>query len=160
MIVDRSYIRVVSNRTFFTILTIFVWRSFTRVPPGRFGRISWRPGAQGCSGFQYSHLLLGDSSQRLSGVLTEGFQQLDMIMVGVMNRFWGFMNEMEKFFLIEWRMYVWLYRDVVVKRCMMRIWWEFFMIVYGGVFVCSFVLVKSFMVVIWREFLLDVLPRM
>ena len=39
--------------------------------------------------------------------------------------FLGFNNEMANVFLSKWRVYLWLYRYIVVKRCMMGIWWSF-----------------------------------
>ena len=64
------------------ILTLFVGRLSARLPLGRFGRISWRPGARGCAGFQLCHVLLGGLPQQHSGAITAGYQQMYMMTEG------------------------------------------------------------------------------
>ena len=97
-IVDRSSVGRLLNRLSFAILTLFVGRSSSRLPLVHFGRVSWRPGAQGRAGFQLCPVLIGGSSQQRSGVIPEDFEKLEMMMEGVVSPFWGFINEVTKVF--------------------------------------------------------------
>ena len=105
-IVGRIYIRIESNRLTFAILILFVGQSSTRLPSCLFRIISWRPDAWGNEGFQVYQDLLGTLPQLCGGALEAVFQQLDMILEGVMNPFWDFMNEVAKVFLCELSTYV------------------------------------------------------
>ena len=86
-----------------------------------------------------SHVWLGVLPQPHGGPLETGCQKLYMTTEGVMNPFWGFINEVTKVFLVYWRIHVWLYWDLVVKRCVMGLCWEIFIIMFGCIFVCMFV---------------------
>ena len=43
------------------------------------------------------------------------------------------------FVLRKWVLYVWLYRDIVLKRCMMGFWWYFCIMMCAVVLVCRFI---------------------
>ena len=76
LIVGISSIGGLLNRLSFAILTLFVVQLSSIVPSVHFGRIIWRPGAQGCAGLHLCPLLLGGYPQQRSGVIPEVFQQL------------------------------------------------------------------------------------
>ena len=62
--------------------------------------------------------------QSLGLKLESGFQN-DMMSESVMNLWEFLMNDVTNIFSCRGRTYVWLYKDVVAKRYMMSVWWDF-----------------------------------